>query len=131
MPGKGRRKKRRHKASHGMISFTDLSKQISTLWRNIDRDTKMFCTEVSDIGMQKYQKEKHDRKNQEKKEKFGEVSSQVSSNDDTTSPAFGFHEVRGRILAQVDIDDDDIIDMYMRSENTVAVQVGTFCQMNW
>ena len=30
VPGKGRRKKRRHKASHGVISFTDLSKQIST-----------------------------------------------------------------------------------------------------
>lgn len=61
VPGKGRRRKRKHKASHGLISFMDLSKRISTLWKTIDRETKLYCSEVSDIGMQKYRLEKQER----------------------------------------------------------------------
>eukprot|EP01083_Nonionella_stella_P264880 897927_1 len=48
VPGKSRRKKRQHRASHGKISFTDLSKSISSAWRNIDDETKLFCAKLSD-----------------------------------------------------------------------------------
>ena len=47
---------------HIFISFTDLSKSISSAWRNIDNETKLFCAQLSDIGNQKYKKEMHRRK---------------------------------------------------------------------
>eukprot|EP00571_Detonula_confervacea_P000394 CAMPEP_0172313852 /NCGR_PEP_ID=MMETSP1058-20130122/21126_1 /TAXON_ID=83371 /ORGANISM="Detonula confervacea, Strain CCMP 353" /LENGTH=269 /DNA_ID=CAMNT_0013027575 /DNA_START=14 /DNA_END=823 /DNA_ORIENTATION=- len=57
IPGKAHRKKRQHRATHGKISFTDLSKNIASSWRNIDGETKLFCAQVSDIGVQKYKRE--------------------------------------------------------------------------
>ena len=49
-------------SSSAFISFTDLSKSISSAWRNIDNETKLFCAQLSDIGNQKYKKEMHRRK---------------------------------------------------------------------
>ena len=37
-------------------SFTDLSKSISSAWRNIDDETKLFCAKLSDAGNQHYKK---------------------------------------------------------------------------
>ena len=37
-------------------SFTDLSKSISSAWRNIDDETKLFCAKLSDAGNQEYRK---------------------------------------------------------------------------
>ncbi|KAL7528477.1 hypothetical protein ACHAXR_004942 [Thalassiosira sp. AJA248-18] len=67
IPGKSRRKKRQHRASHGKISFTDLSKSIASAWRNIDGETKLFCAQLSDIGMQEYKREmqKYNRVNKQ------------------------------------------------------------------
>jgi len=56
IPGKTRRRKRQHRASHGKISFSDLSKSVSTAWRNIDNETKLFCAQLADIGNQSYKK---------------------------------------------------------------------------
>lgn len=56
IPGKTRRRKRQHRASHGKISFSDLSKSVSTAWRNRDNETKLFYAQLSDIGNQSYKK---------------------------------------------------------------------------
>ena len=56
IPGKTRRRKRQHRASHGKISFSDLSKSVSTAWRNSDNETKLFCAQLADIGNQSYKK---------------------------------------------------------------------------
>ena len=57
IPGKTRRRKRQHRASHGKISFSDLSKSVSTAWRNTNNnETKLFCAQLSDIGNQSYKK---------------------------------------------------------------------------
>jgi len=56
IPGKTRRRKRQHRASHGKISFSDLSKSVSASWRNIDNETKLFCAQLADIGNQSYKK---------------------------------------------------------------------------
>lgn len=157
IPDKGCRKKRRHKASHGVIASTDLSKQISTLWRDIDRDTKMFCSDLSDIVMQKYKKKKHDRKNQEMPERDSSRSKLISSFSTSISDSqntFSFNgnnfqhfyniaphdhllrpnevavdnqEISDRSIGNVDIDDDEIIDMYMSSQNIVAADHVRIC----
>lgn len=57
IPGRNRsntKKKRVHRASHGKISFTDLSKRIAASWRSIDGETKLFCAEVSEVGSRNY-----------------------------------------------------------------------------
>ena len=42
---------------HIIYSFTDLSKSISSAWRNIDDETKLFiCAKLSDAGNQEYRK---------------------------------------------------------------------------
>eukprot|EP00584_Thalassiosira_punctigera_P012057 CAMPEP_0172557028 /NCGR_PEP_ID=MMETSP1067-20121228/70989_1 /TAXON_ID=265564 ORGANISM="Thalassiosira punctigera, Strain Tpunct2005C2" /NCGR_SAMPLE_ID=MMETSP1067 /ASSEMBLY_ACC=CAM_ASM_000444 /LENGTH=321 /DNA_ID=CAMNT_0013346003 /DNA_START=1 /DNA_END=966 /DNA_ORIENTATION=+ len=56
IPGKALRKKRQHRATHGKISFVDLSKKIASSWRSCDDQVKLFCTEVSDIGITKYKR---------------------------------------------------------------------------
>ena len=56
IPGKTRRRKRQHRASHGKISFSDLSKSVSAAWRNIDTETKLYCAQLADIGNQSYKK---------------------------------------------------------------------------
>ena len=56
IPGKTRRRKRQHRASHGKISFSDLSKSVSNAWRNSDNETKLFCAQLADIGNQSYKK---------------------------------------------------------------------------
>lgn len=57
IPGKGRRKKRQHVASHGKISFTDLSKSVAAAWRKRCEETKKFTKALSDAGMKKFKRE--------------------------------------------------------------------------
>lgn len=77
IPGKTRRRKRQHRASHGKISFSDLSKSVSTAWRNIDNETKLFCAQLADIGNQSYKKIIQRRK------------SDASSSSETAKKLFG------------------------------------------
>ena len=58
VPGKARRRKRSHRKSHGKISFSDLSKKISSHWRNVNDETRLFCSQVSDISMMAYYKDR-------------------------------------------------------------------------
>ena len=58
VPGKGRRKKREHVATHRAIGFKELTQRIANLWRTVDRETKLFCKGVSEVGQEKYKMEK-------------------------------------------------------------------------
>ena len=68
LPGKEKRRKRKHRKSHGAISFKDLSDRISAAWKMVDPQIKSFCAQVCKIGLQKYKVEmKEWKKLQEQK----------------------------------------------------------------
>ena len=48
------KEKRKHRKTHGMISFQDLTAIISKNWATIDKETKDYCTSVSDLGRKRY-----------------------------------------------------------------------------
>ena len=107
--------------------------------------------------MQKYKKKKHDRKNQEMPERDSSRSKLISSFSTSISNSqntFSFNgnnfqhfykiaphdhllrpnevavdnqEISDRSIGNVDIDDDDIIDMYMSSQNIVAADHVRIC----
>ena len=56
-PGKALRRKRQHRATHGKISFTDLSKRVASSWHNSDESVKLYCKTISNIGNTKHKKE--------------------------------------------------------------------------
>ncbi|KAL7462818.1 hypothetical protein ACHAXS_003194 [Conticribra weissflogii] len=54
VPGKEKRRKRRHRKSHGAIGFHELSLKIADAWKNVDDESRTFCAVLSDIGMLEY-----------------------------------------------------------------------------
>ncbi|KAL3797197.1 hypothetical protein ACHAW5_006059 [Stephanodiscus triporus] len=48
------KEKRKHRKTHGKISFKDLTAIISQNWATIDAETKQYCTRVSDLGRKLY-----------------------------------------------------------------------------
>mmetsp|Transcript_7583 Transcript_7583/g.16519 ORF Transcript_7583/g.16519 Transcript_7583/m.16519 type:complete len:463 (+) Transcript_7583:343-1731(+) len=48
------KEKRKHRKTHGKISFKELTGIISKNWANIDTETKDYCTRVSEIGRKRY-----------------------------------------------------------------------------
>lgn len=52
-----RTKKRRHRKTHGKISFTTLSKLISQRWKELSADEKDFFRQVASKDWERYQKE--------------------------------------------------------------------------
>jgi hypothetical protein len=54
LPGKERRRKRRHRKTHGMIGFQELSLKIADGWKNIDAETRKFCADLCDVGLTQY-----------------------------------------------------------------------------
>lgn len=52
-----RTKKRRHRKTHGKISFTTLSKVISQRWKSLDLSQKDFYRQVASKDWERYQKE--------------------------------------------------------------------------
>jgi len=54
LPGKEQRRKRKHRKSHGAISFHDLSRRVVDAWRVVDDDVKVYCARVSAVGMARY-----------------------------------------------------------------------------
>mmetsp|Transcript_16828 Transcript_16828/g.35597 ORF Transcript_16828/g.35597 Transcript_16828/m.35597 type:complete len:389 (+) Transcript_16828:106-1272(+) len=54
LPGKERRRKRKHRKSHGAIGFHELSNMISSAWKNADAEVKHYCSQVSKVGLATY-----------------------------------------------------------------------------
>ncbi|KAL9183653.1 hypothetical protein ACHAXT_004509 [Thalassiosira profunda] len=51
------KEKRKHRKTHGTISFKDLTEIISKNWATIDAETKEYCTRVSEIGRKRYKED--------------------------------------------------------------------------
>ena len=58
-----RTKKRRHRKSHGRISFIELSKEISSRWKKLTDDRKEFYREVAAVDFARYQQELKESEN--------------------------------------------------------------------
>lgn len=54
LPGKEQRRKRKHRKSHGAISFNDLSSLVATAWKAVDDEVKLYCTQVCVAGKLTY-----------------------------------------------------------------------------
>jgi len=54
LPGKEQRRKRKHRKSHGVISFHDLSAMIVTAWKAVNDEVKAYCSQVCAAGMMRY-----------------------------------------------------------------------------
>ena len=52
-----RSQKRRHRKSHGRISFIELSKQISSRWKKLPEEHKQFYREVSTLDHARFKRE--------------------------------------------------------------------------
>lgn len=49
--------KRKHRKSHGKISFLELSQQVASRWKTLDQtdnETKMYCTKIAELELQSY-----------------------------------------------------------------------------
>jgi hypothetical protein len=55
--GRDRTKKRRHRKSHGQISFISLSKEISARWKKLTDEHKHFYREVASLDFARFQNE--------------------------------------------------------------------------
>ncbi|KAL7482460.1 hypothetical protein ACHAW6_008130 [Cyclotella cf. meneghiniana] len=54
LPGKAKRRRRRHRRSHGMIGFHELSLRIAASWKNVDTETRTFCAQLGNMGLRRY-----------------------------------------------------------------------------
>jgi hypothetical protein len=52
-----RTKKRRHRKSHGRISFIELSKEISSRWKKLSDEQKEFYRDIAALDFARYQRE--------------------------------------------------------------------------
>jgi len=50
----GRNSKRKHVRSHGLLSFNELTKTISSSWKVLDNETKQYCYAVAEIITKRY-----------------------------------------------------------------------------
>ncbi|ACI64365.1 predicted protein [Thalassiosira pseudonana CCMP1335] len=62
VPGKGDRRKRLHRKSHGLFSFHELSRMIKDSWAEVDTETRAFCDGLSEISMNSYREAKREFK---------------------------------------------------------------------
>ena len=46
--------KRKHRKTHGLVGFLDLTRQIAKAWGNADELTKRYCKKVADIQLKVY-----------------------------------------------------------------------------
>jgi hypothetical protein len=51
LPGKEKRRKRRHRKTHGKIGFRQLSLRIAEAWKHVDEETLKFCIDLRNIGL--------------------------------------------------------------------------------
>ena len=54
LPGKEKRRNRRHRKTHGRIGFQELSLKIADAWKTVDSETRVFCAELCEIGRVQY-----------------------------------------------------------------------------
>eukprot|EP00804_Cyclotella_cryptica_P021303 CCRYP_001549-RA/>CCRYP_001549-RA protein AED:0.31 eAED:0.31 QI:0/-1/0/1/-1/1/1/0/326 len=57
LPGKEKRRKRRHRRTHGKIDFHELSLRIAASWKSVDPETRTFCSQLGNIGLLQYTRE--------------------------------------------------------------------------
>eukprot|EP00569_Conticribra_weissflogii_P009631 CAMPEP_0171367642 /NCGR_PEP_ID=MMETSP0879-20121228/6220_1 /TAXON_ID=67004 /ORGANISM="Thalassiosira weissflogii, Strain CCMP1336" /LENGTH=490 /DNA_ID=CAMNT_0011875715 /DNA_START=98 /DNA_END=1570 /DNA_ORIENTATION=+ len=88
---------RRHRVSHGKISFADLSKMISSQWKDADDETKEYCRVMRELDRRKFD---------ELKLKFEEES---QSNEEISG---GENE---HSKEDVDIEDDPVLSGHPKS----------------
>jgi hypothetical protein len=53
---KDRMTRRRHRKTHGKVSFTDLSKIIGKRWRELPEEKKQVYRDISAADLERYQK---------------------------------------------------------------------------
>ena len=51
------RRDRRHRKTHGVISFVELTKLVSSKWKVVDPETKDFCRKIAQEEFKRYRKE--------------------------------------------------------------------------
>jgi hypothetical protein len=54
LPGKEKRRKRKHRKSHGAIGFHELSTEIANAWKSVDDEVKTYCSQVCAAGVIRY-----------------------------------------------------------------------------
>lgn len=91
LPGKEKRRKRKHRKSHGVISFQDLSLKIATAWRELesdyDEDIQSYCVHVSKAGMMTYKAAMKEWKKQgQKKNKKLSTLSRMAATQEERRP---------------------------------------------
>mmetsp|Transcript_36387 Transcript_36387/g.62007 ORF Transcript_36387/g.62007 Transcript_36387/m.62007 type:complete len:387 (-) Transcript_36387:89-1249(-) len=57
LPGKEKRRKRKHRKTHGVISFHDLSARVASAWKVVNKEVKTYCSQVCAAGMLRYKSE--------------------------------------------------------------------------
>jgi len=94
LPGKELRRKRKHRKSHGVIGFHELSRQVVAAWRVVDDEVKAFCAQVSAVGMARYKADSREWKAKNKNKRpttitamENSASPMATNNEDETEPA--------------------------------------------
>mmetsp|Transcript_18480 Transcript_18480/g.33019 ORF Transcript_18480/g.33019 Transcript_18480/m.33019 type:complete len:295 (+) Transcript_18480:74-958(+) len=84
LPGKTKRRKRKHRKSHGKIGFQELNERISQAWSAVDDEVRNFCEILSEIEGRKYKKNKREERKKQRKSKIakGKKSSKRNINAD-------------------------------------------------
>jgi len=54
LPGKEKRRKRKHRKSHGKISFQELSLKVAAAWKVVPDHIRLYCSQVCSAGMDHY-----------------------------------------------------------------------------
>lgn len=49
--------RRRHRKTHGLVGFLELTKRIAKAWSEVDPETKAYCKKVADRQLKKYKEE--------------------------------------------------------------------------
>jgi len=62
VPGKGRRRKRSHRRTHGKIGFRELSDRVSRQWSAAGADVREFCARLADMQTRAYRESKRKAK---------------------------------------------------------------------
>jgi len=108
LPGKEKRRKRKHRKSHGAISFQDLSNRISAAWKIVDPEIKNFCAQICKIGLQKFKvemKEWKKRQGQKSRETVV-ISTKLNALNAIDKPTVGISRMRTISYEELPKDDE-------------------------
>lgn len=79
------RETRRHRKTHGKISFGDLARQIADRWKNISRENKAVFEHYADLDMRRYRKNVQAWKERKENEAFSAARQAVMAQSDHVS----------------------------------------------